>query len=83
MQDAGFNNVQYRDISRQTTHSSRRLYHIYYLATLYLAWKKLTFSANATEMQKGNIRACKYQYRGLKKGLWQYGLITGYKPANI
>jgi hypothetical protein len=40
----------------------------------------LTFTGRAGEMQKGNIRACRYQYAGLKKGMWQYGIITGIKP---
>ena len=80
MQRAGFTGIEYRDISRYTAHSSRRLFRFYYLANLYLAWKKLTFSNHATEMQKKNIRACKYQYYGQKKGWWQYGLILGQKP---
>lgn len=77
MKDAGFANIAYRDISRETAHSSRRLYRFYFLASLYLWWKKINFSKPATEMQKMNIRACKYQFKGMKKGLWQYGLITG------
>jgi tocopherol O-methyltransferase len=80
MKQAGFEKVQYRDISRQTAHSSRRLYRFYYLASLYLLWKKLTFSNRATSIQKGNINACKFQYIGMKKKLWQYGLISGRKP---
>jgi tocopherol O-methyltransferase len=80
MDQAGFRNITYKNISRQTTHSSRRLYRFYYLASLYLLWKKLTFSGHATAIQKGNIRACKYQYQGMKKNLWQYGLINGQKP---
>jgi tocopherol O-methyltransferase len=80
MQQSGFINTVYRDISKYTAHSSKRLLRFYYLANLYLVWKKLTFSSRATEMQKKNIRACKYQYYGMKKGLWQYGLITGKKP---
>jgi tocopherol O-methyltransferase len=80
MLDTGFHEVQYRDISKQTAHSSRRLYRFYFLASLYLVWKKLSFSSRATQIQKGNIRACKYQYKGMKKGLWQYGLILGKKP---
>lgn len=79
MKDAGFENIDYRNISKQTAHSSRRLYRFYYLASLYLLWKKLTFSSRATEIQKANIRACKYQYTGMKKGLWEYALITGIK----
>jgi len=80
MKQAGFVNVSYRNISKETAHSSRRLKRFYYLASLYLLWKKINFSKPATEMQKKNIRACKYQYKGMKKGLWQYGLITGVKP---
>ena len=79
MQQTGFNKITYRNISKEASHSARRLYQFYFLASLYLVWKKVNFSKPATEMQKKNIQACKYQYKGLKKGLWQYGLITGVK----
>jgi tocopherol O-methyltransferase len=79
MQQAGFTNIAYRDISKEAAHSSRRLYRFYFLAKMYLWWKKINFSKPATELQKKNIVACKYQYKGMKKGLWQYGLITGAK----
>lgn len=79
MEQAGFSDIVYRNISRETAHSSRRLYRFYYLATAYLWWKKLTFSSRATAVQKGNIKACRYQYHGMKNGWWQYGLITGKK----
>jgi len=79
MQQAGFINIKYRDISAYTRHSSQRLYRFYFLANLYLAWKKLSFSNRATEMQKKNIRACKFQYQGMKKGLWKYGLVVAEK----
>jgi hypothetical protein len=39
----------------------------------------MSFSGKPTEIQKGNITACKFQYKAMKKGLWQYGLITGKK----
>jgi len=77
MRTAGFSDVHYRDITRETARSSRRLNRFYYAASLYLLWKKINFSKPATEMQKMNIRACKYQYLGMKKGLWRYGIITG------
>lgn len=80
MEKAGFTKISSRDISRQASHSSRRLYRFYFLASLYLAWKKINFSKPATAMQKKNIAACKYQYKGMKKGLWQYGLFCGTKP---
>ncbi len=80
MQQAGFTGVEYNDISAFIIHSSKRVFRFYYLANLYLAWKRLTFSNPATGWQKINIRACKHQYYGLIKGLWQYGLIVGKKP---
>lgn len=80
MLQAGLADINYRDISTEAAHSSRRLYKFYFLASLYLAWKKINFSRPATDMQKKNIAACKYQYKGMKKKLWQYGLITGKKP---
>jgi len=80
LERAGFQNSIYRNISKQAAHSSRRLYRFYFLASLYLLWKRLTFSYRTTSMQKANIRACKFQYQGMKKGLWQYGLFTAVKP---
>jgi len=80
MAKAGFANISYRNISKNTIHSSRRLYRIFFLARLYLIWKTITFSNHATEMQKKNINACRYQYLGMKKKLWEYGIITGIKP---
>ncbi|MBK8311711.1 MAG: methyltransferase domain-containing protein [Chitinophagaceae bacterium] len=80
MQAAGFTDINYHNISKQASHSSRRLYRFYFLAKLYLLWKKVNFSKPATDMQKKNIMACKYQYKGMKKGLWQYGIAVGKKP---
>ena len=80
MTETGFKKVFYKDISEHTTHSSHRLYKFYFLANLSLLWKTITFSNRATEMQKKNIAACKHQYYGMRKGLWQYGLIAGTKP---
>lgn len=79
MEKAGFKNISYRNITQFTAHSSRRLYRFYFLASLYLFWKKITFSYNSTSVQKGNIRACKFQYSGMKKKLWEYGMIVGKK----
>lgn len=80
MEEIGFRDISYRDISREARHSARRLYRYYFLASMYLWWKKINFSKPATELQKGNILACRHQYRALRKGLWQYGLLLGKKP---
>ncbi len=79
MINAGFKNISYKNISKYTVHSSRRLYKFYFLANLYLLWKTITFSDRSTEMQRKNIAACKHQYHGLKKKLWEYGLVVGTK----
>jgi tocopherol O-methyltransferase len=83
MKAKGFLSIQYSDISMQTKASSKRLYRFYFLAMCYVWWRKIFMGKSPTEMQQKNIDACKYQYKGMKKGLWQYGLIVGTKsPVN-
>jgi ubiquinone/menaquinone biosynthesis C-methylase UbiE len=77
---AGFEQVVYRDITRETSHSARRLNRFYYLAKIYLEWMRLK-GRKPTEMQRKNIDACRYQYLSRKKGLSGYGLVCGRKPA--
>ncbi|MBS1621450.1 MAG: methyltransferase domain-containing protein [Bacteroidetes bacterium] len=79
LQQAGFRNVLYKDISTYTASSSGRLYRYYYLASFYVWWKKMTSRRRFSEMQIKNIAACKFQYLGMNKKLWQYGLIVGEK----
>lgn len=79
MKNAGFNKISYQNISKFVAHSSKRLHKFYFLGILYLLWKNITFSNHATEIQKKNMEAYKFQYQGMKKGLWQYGLIVGIK----
>lgn len=76
----GFINVEYRDISKYVTHSSRRLLRYYFLAKLYLWWKTISFSNKSTVMQRKNIIACWHQYWGLKLHYWQYGIFVCQKP---
>jgi cyclopropane fatty-acyl-phospholipid synthase-like methyltransferase len=80
MQQTGFSNILYRDISTYTANSSGRLYRFYYLASLYMWWKKMFFHRRFSDMQKKNVAACKYQHLGMNKKLWQYGLVVGMKP---
>ncbi len=81
LQSAGFTSIRYRDISKEARRSSKRLYRFYFLASAYLVWKKINFSGPPTDMQKRNIKACLYQYKGMRQGLWQYGLFTAQKPG--
>ena len=80
LQLEGFVDVGFNNISKYVAHSSRRLLKYYFLATFYLLLKTFTFSNKASSMQKKNIKACWYQYWGLKGGFWEYGLIVGKKP---
>jgi tocopherol O-methyltransferase len=76
---AGFKNVQYTDITKYTKDSSKRLYKIYYASKLWGFWKKITFRYKWTTLQEENIDACLYQYKGMQKGLWGYGIVIGVK----
>lgn len=80
MAKAGFSDIHYRDISREVMRSARRLYRFYYLAKLYVTWRKISFSRPPTALQMKNIDACKFQYRGLQQRRWQYGLVVAKKP---
>jgi cyclopropane fatty-acyl-phospholipid synthase-like methyltransferase len=77
--DAGFGGFEYRDITRYTRHSSKRLLLLYYGATAWKLWKKITFRYHWSPVQEANIKACRYQHRGMKKGLWGYGIVMGRK----
>ncbi len=77
--NAGFKNVQYIDITKQTKKSSKRLYKIYFASKLWGFWKKITFRYKWTTLQEQNIDACLYQYKGMQKGLWGYGMVVGEK----
>ncbi len=77
----GYNEVNYTNISKYVGHSSLRLLKFYFLATGWLIWKTISFSNKSTPIQRNNIKACWFQYWGLKQGLWQYGLVSGIKPV--
>jgi cyclopropane fatty-acyl-phospholipid synthase-like methyltransferase len=83
MSHSGFTVLSSRDISKEVSSSSKRLLRYYYLASLYLVWQKIKNSNTVTPVKEKNIRACKYQYIGLKKKLWQYGLIVAKKPVSV
>jgi len=79
LKENDFSEIKYENISRFVAHSSRRLLKFYFLGKIYLAYRTLTFSNRATQIQRDNIRACWHQYIGMKKELWQYGIITAIK----
>jgi len=79
MRGEGFSRISSRDISKYVSGSSSRLYRFYFLASFYTRWKEFISSRRFSDLQKKNIRACKYQYLAMKKKLWQYGLVYGEK----
>lgn len=79
MQASGFNQIAYHDITKYTRQSSRRLLMMYFAASIYGFWKTITFRNRWTKIQKANIKACLYQYKGMRKALWGYGIIVGVK----
>jgi tocopherol O-methyltransferase len=78
MRDAGFSDIHFIDITKYTKHSSRRLNYLFYAATLYEWWRRITFR-KTMEIKKKNIIACRKQYLGMQKKLWVYGLISAVK----
>jgi cyclopropane fatty-acyl-phospholipid synthase-like methyltransferase len=78
-ENAGFKNIRYTDITPYTRSSSKRLLLLYYANQFLAGWKKLTGRYRTTAVQKQNIDACLYQYKGMKQKLWGYGMIVGEK----
>lgn len=76
---AGFGDVNHTDISANIKHSSRRLYMLFFANKIWAFGKRITFRYRWNMIQEGNVRACYYQYIGLKKKLWRYGIVVGVK----
>jgi cyclopropane fatty-acyl-phospholipid synthase-like methyltransferase len=77
--NSGFKNIRYTDITPNTKSSSKRLLLLYYANQFLSGWKKLTGRYRTNRIQKQNIDACLYQYKGMQKKLWGYGMIVGEK----
>ena len=79
--DIGFVNVSYRNITPNVMNSSRRLFGLFFASRARELWKKLQRAYTGSRPQEENINAGKFQYYGLKEGLWQYGVLVGQKPG--
>jgi len=75
----GFVHVEYRDISKHVTHSSRRLLKYYFLGKLYLCGKRSAFPKDR-QLCKGKYYSMLAPVLGLKMKFWQYGLFVCQKP---
>ncbi|NBC17069.1 MAG: methyltransferase domain-containing protein [Bacteroidetes bacterium] len=77
-QQAGFQNVTVEDASARVMPSARRLFLIAFAAIPYAKAKQ--WLGRITAWEFGHSRAMHYQYRALRRGLWQYGIVTARKP---
>ncbi len=78
MRQAGFKDIQFRDITKNIMHSSRRMLYFYFAARLYHGVRRL-IGRKPPGINQGHIQALLYQYVGFKKKLWLYGLLSGKK----
>jgi cyclopropane fatty-acyl-phospholipid synthase-like methyltransferase len=74
----GFRDTQLADITPQVRPSLRRLYTLAILFwPLHSALKTLRMRS---DVQAGNVRGARDQWRALQRGLWFYGIFTAGKP---
>jgi hypothetical membrane protein len=69
----GFSNISYINITEKARKSALTLYLASFLAKLVNIFRK------ASKYNIGNVEAAKYQYIGMKKELWEYGLFRAEK----
>lgn len=79
LEDTGFEQVRYRDVTEQVMPSSVRMHRA--AAVLYVPGVLLRLVGLRSAVQMGNQRSAYYQYPTLKQGLWQYGLFRAVKPS--
>jgi tocopherol O-methyltransferase len=73
----GFGDISYRNMTHHVLPSSKKLHRISFPA---LAMSKVgEWVGLRTKIQTKNLWAAYYQYRTLKKGLWEYGIFCAHK----
>ena len=77
--EANFSSFQFDNITPYTKHSSKRLFFFSLLAYIWAIWKKYIMRKPWGELQIQNIKGAFYQYLGMRKGLWKYGLFVATK----
>ena len=78
MRAAGFKNIQIQNATENIQHSARRLYLAWFPGKLG-GWLYNLTHKNVTSFGKKNIDTALLQYKSLKKGLWEYLIVTGEK----
>jgi len=79
MSEAGFETIVYRDITKNTLPSSKRLYYTALLT--YPMEKIMSLLRLRSSVQSGNFDACFGQYHVLHDDIGCYGLFSAKKPS--
>jgi tocopherol O-methyltransferase len=77
-EEVGFTDVTQRDCTPNVIKSCRRLYRV--TMACYPIAAGLHKVGLRSDVQHGNVRAARDQYRAMRKGLWGYGIVTANKP---
>ena len=77
-QRGGFEDIAVQDVTELVLPSARRLFLISFAAIPYAKAKQ--WLGRITAWEFGHSRAMYYQYQALRRGLWQYGIVTAHKP---
>jgi len=79
LDDAGFSDIRFENRNEDVWASSRRMAMVSTLTTP--LGRCLQTLGIRTPMQTANSRGAVLQYRGIKRGLWVYGIVSGRKAA--
>lgn len=75
---SGFHAVQMKDCTEHIKRSAKRLYYAFFPGWVLSKMYNLTHK-NTTEFSKNNVYTAYYQYKTLKKGLWEYCIVHAVK----
>ena len=78
LEGSNFSNVQMLDRTQHIMKSAKRLYYAFFPGWVVSKVYNL-FNRGTTEFSKNNVYTAYYQYKTLKKGLWQYCIVDAQK----
>ena len=79
--ELGFTDVVAEDRTANFAPSCRRLYRL--TMACYPIAKALHAMNVRSDVQQGNVRAARDQWRAMRQRLWLYGIVTARKPAKV
>lgn len=77
-EDAGFELTFYEDASQHVLPSAKRLYYRFFPGWIGAKLYRL-FNPGSSAISMANVWTAYYQYKGLKKNLWEYGILVAKK----